>query len=376
MIWFLTFLGTGWILYAVFGRRWWIDPVLRRPGVETVGRVVAVVPARNEALELPVTLPSLFRQTYPDLTVVVVDDHSVDGTAAVAERTAAEYGCAQRFRLVVPDPLPPGWMGKVWAQQRGWEEARRLGATWVWFTDADIRHAPDVLDRLLATAQTERRDFVSVMARLHCKSFWERLLIPAFTYFFAMLYPFPAVARDGSRVAAAAGGCMLIHVSLLERIGGLEAIRDAVIDDVSLAQACKSQGGRLWLGYYPGVESTRGYASLSAIWDMVARSAYSQLGYNPLALLFAVAGLLAVFVLPLVSAFCGVAGVRWWGWASYLAMVRTYAPMVRYLGCSLLWAFTLPLAALLYAGMTISSALRYYRGTRTSWKGRTYTVGS
>ncbi len=374
MVWLLTFLGTGWLLYALFARRWWVDPVLRRPGVEACGRVVAVVPARNEARELPVTLPALLRQSYPDLVVVLVDDHSQDDTASVAERIAREYASEDRFRVVFPDPLPPGWMGKVWAQRRGVQEAKQLGALWVWFTDADIRHAPDVLERLLATAQAESRDFVSVMARLHCKSCWERLLIPAFMYFFAMLYPFSSVARDGSRVAAAAGGCMLVRTTLLDRIGGMEAIRDAVIDDVALARACKQLGGHLWLGYYDGVQSTRGYPSLGAIWNMVARSAYSQLRYNPVALVFTLFGMVTVFLLPVAAAFCGHGGARWWGWIAYLSMVRTYVPVVRYVGCSLRWAFALPIAALLYTAMTLSSAIRYYRGTLTAWKGRTYRV--
>lgn len=369
---FLTVLGTGWILYAVFGRRWWIDPLLHRPSAEPMGRVVAVVPARDEAQELPVTLPALLRQTYPDFAVVLVDDHSQDNTAAVALRLAKEYHAEDRFRLVQPDPLPEGWMGKVWAQNRGVEEARKLGAVWIWFTDADIRHEPDVLERLLATAQRENRDFVSVMARLQCRSFWEKLLIPAFTYFFAMLFPFPSVARDGSRVAAAAGGCMLVRASLLERIGGLAAIRDAVIDDVALGQACKRAGGRLWLGYHPGVQSTRGYENLGTIWNMVARSAYSQLGYQPLALVATVVGLALVFLAPPLVALCGHGGMRWWGLAAYLAMTRTYLPTVRYLRCPRRWALTLPVAAALYTAMTVWSAVRYYSGTRTAWKGRTY----
>lgn len=368
----LTIVGTGWVLYALFGRRWWIDPILRRPSAEPMGRVVAVVPARNEAQELPATLPALLRQTYPDLVVVLVDDHSEDETARVARQLVKEYDAESRFRLIQPGPLPEGWMGKVWAQNRGVEEARQLGAGWIWFTDADIRHEPDVLERLLATAQHEGRDFVSVMARLRCRSFWEKLLIPAFTYFFAMLFPFPSVGRDGSQVAAAAGGCMLVRASLLERIGGLTAVRDAVIDDVTLAQTCKRAGGRLWLGYYRGVESTRGYRNLGAIWSMVARSAYSQLGYKPLALVAAVAGLTLVFLLPPVAAVCGRAGIRWWGLLAFLAMTRTYLPTVRYLQCARRWALTLPVAAVLYTAMTIWSAILYYSGTRTVWKGRTY----
>jgi hopene-associated glycosyltransferase HpnB len=242
----------------------------------------------------------------------------------------------------------------------------------VWLTDADIRHDPDVLRRLLSVARRLDRDFISVMARLRCDNFYERLLIPAFTYFFAGLFPFPAVGNDRSRVAAAAGGCMLLRSSLLERAGGMETIRDAVIDDVSLGRACKSAGGKLWLGYDRGVVSVRGYQTLGSIWDMVARSAYTQLGYHPLALAVSVVGLLLVFLLPVAAALFGAGPMRFCGLVAYAAMVWTYLPMVRFLGCNVAWALLLPLAAMLYTAMTVSSAWRYYQGTRTHWKGRAY----
>ncbi|MCX8073908.1 MAG: glycosyltransferase [Candidatus Binatia bacterium] len=369
----LMLIATAWALYAVFGWRWRIEPQLERvlaPG--NWGRVVAVVPARNEAGELPATLPLLLRQSYADFTVVLVDDHSTDDTAAVATRLAADYGASDRFRLLQPPPLPSGWMGKVWAQRAGYEEAQRLGAEWVWFTDADIRHEPDVLERLLATAHRHKRNFVSVMARLRTDTWAEKLLIPAFTYFFAMLYSFHRIGNDGVRDAGAAGGCMLVRRELLERAGGIEAIRDAVIDDVALARVCKRAGGHLWLGYHRGVQSTRNYGSVRAVADMVARSAYTQLGYNPWLLVLCVVGLFLVFVWPAWALLFSGPPARWWGALAYIAMVRTYLPAVRYLDCRAPWALALPLSAALYLWMTVLSAWRYYRGTRTRWKGREY----
>jgi hopene-associated glycosyltransferase HpnB len=373
MMWLLWMLAAIWGGYALFGRRWRIAPLLG-PGDPRClgGHVVAVVPARNEAGELPNTLPGLLAQTYADLRVVLVDDHSDDGTAAVARQLASEANAADRLTVVSAPQLAEGWTGKVWAQQQGFEQALALGADWVWLTDADIRHDGDVLERLLTTATMQKRDFVSIMARLRCANRFEKLLIPAFTYFFAGLYPFEPVGDDASRTAGAAGGCMLIRRSVLERIGGMAAIRDAVIDDVSLARTCKNIGARLWLGYYPGVSSTRGYPTLASIWDMVARSAYTQLEYNPLALLGCVAGLSYVFFLPVAALLWASGTARLLGFATYLAMVRTYAPMVSYLGCGLGWAFLLPVSALLYTAMTISSALRYYQGVRSAWKGRVY----
>lgn len=364
-----------WIGYALFGRRWRIEPRLDAGAPPpTAARVVAVIPARNEAEELPRTLPSLLAQTAP-LAIVLVDDHSDDGTGEVAHRLAEQATAAERLTVVTPPPLPNGWAGKVWAQHHGLDHAQRLGAEWIWFTDADIHHAPDVLQRLLATAAHHERDFVSVMARLRCQTGFEKLLIPAFTYFFAGLYPFRSISDDRSREAGAAGGCMLIRAEVLQRIGGMSAIRNAVIDDVSLGRSCKAAGARVWLAYDPGVNSTRGYDTLADIWNMVARSAYTQLRYSPLVLLGCVAGLAYIFLAPIAALVCGGGVIRWLGLLGYAAMVRTYRPMVRYLGCSGVWALALPLSAALYTGMTISSAWRHHFGAGAAWKGRSYTTG-
>jgi hopene-associated glycosyltransferase HpnB len=306
---------------------------------------------------------------------VVVDDHSDDGTGEVARRIAEEHGAADRVTVITPPPLPAGWTGKVWALHHGVERALADRPDWFWLTDADIRREPDGLRRLLATARAEGRDLVSVMARLRCETSWERLLIPAFTYFFAALYPFPAVARDDSRVAGAAGGCMLVRREVIERIGGMAAIRDAVIDDVSFGRACKKAGARLWLGYHPGVESTRKYEDLESIWSMVVRTAYTQLGYNPLNLFACVLALAVLFFVPVWAVLFGSAPDRALGAIAYAAMVRTYTPMVRHLRAGFFSALTLPVAVGLYAGMTISSAWRHHSGAGATWKGRAYRVG-
>lgn len=373
MLVLVAVVAVVWCAHAIFDWHWRIAPRLAAaaPGATIGESVVAVVPARNEADELPCTLGALLAQD-ESLHVILVDDHSTDGTAEVARRIAAEQGALARLTVLAAAPLPSRWTGKVWAQHQGVEAARARGAAWVWLTDADIRHAPGVLARLLATARCEGRDFVSVMARLRCATAVEKLLIPAFTYFFATLYSFRGTASDRSRTAGAAGGCVLLRTALLERIGGMAAIRDAVIDDCSLARACKDAGGRLWLGYDPGVDSTRGYPSLAAVWDMVARSAYTQLRLSPLILVGCVLGLGFIFLVPVAAILAGSAPARLLGLLAYAAMVRTYLPMVRWLGCAPGWAAALPLSATLYAAMTVSSAWRHHRGAGAAWKGRAY----
>lgn len=374
MVWVVAVVAVVWCVHALLGHHWRIEPLLEReaPRMQLGERVIAVVPARNEAAELPQTLGALLDQSHRDLHVVLVDDHSTDGTAPLARTIAGDHGASARLSILAAPELPAGWTGKVWAQNWGVREAVARGAEWIWLTDADIRHAPDVLDRLLATAHRGRRDFVSVMARLRCETIVEKLLIPAFTYFFATLYSFRATRNDRNRTAGAAGGCILVRSEVLERIGGMAAIHDAVIDDCALALACKATGARLWLGYDRGVESTRGYPSLRALWDMVARSAYTQLRRSPAVLAGCVLGLAFVFFVPVVAIAFGGPASQALGVVAYAAMVRTYVPMVRWLGCGPAWALGLPLSAALYTAMTISSALRHHRGAGAVWKGRAY----
>jgi hopene-associated glycosyltransferase HpnB len=338
--------------------------------------VVVLVPARDEADQLPATLPTLLAQRYPGrLRVVLADDGSTDGTGAVARGLGA--GAAVPLEVVAVPPRPPGWAGKVWAQATALEHAG--DAPWLLLTDADIAHPPDGVAALVAAALADRRDLVSLMARLRVATAWERLVVPAFVYFFAQLYPFRWVASG--RVAAAAGGCVLLRRAALDRAGGFAAVRDAVIDDVALARAVHGTGGRLWLGLAgpPGtagaVTSTRPYPRLADLWAMVARSAYTQLRRSPALLAGTVAGLLLVYVAPVVTCLTGlaagspVAAVA--GGLAWALMTASYLPQVRYSGLPAPLALTLPVAAVLYLLMTLDSARRHRQGRGATWKGRT-----
>jgi hopene-associated glycosyltransferase HpnB len=266
----------------------------------------------------------------------------------------------------------------VWALASGVAAARAAGArpAFWWFTDADVEHDPRTLTRLVATALGERRALVSQMVALHCASSWERLLIPAFVFFFRMLYPFAWVNDDRRATAAAAGGCVLLRDDALARIGGLERIKGELIDDCSLAAAVKAYGGGLWLGLTTDSRSVRPYRSLEEIWSMVARTAYTQLRYSPLLLGGTVAGMLLLYYVPVAAAFAGarrrradlaLPGIVAWG-----TMALAYAPTLRLYGVRPTNALALPFAALLYTGMTIDSARRHRRGAGGAWKGRTF----
>ena len=356
--------------------------------------VVAVVPARNEAAVLPGTLPTLLAQQYPgDFGVVLVDDDSSDGTAEVAAalgRSGTAGGCGgsppgastARLRVVSGDRTPPGWAGKVWAMEQGCRAAGDAG--YILFTDADIGYAPGVLAALVRAAEDDDRGLVSQMALLRAETFWERLIVPAFVYFFAQLYPFRRVNRPGARTAAAAGGCMLVRRSALEAAGGLQPIRGARIDDVALGRLLKSQPTpvRCWLGLTASVTSRRPYPCLSGLWDMIARSAYTQLRHSPAALGGTLAGLLWLYALPPAAALAGLAwlaagGGAAAGWLAaaglvgWTIMAISYVPMLRLYRLSAVRAPLLPLIAVMYAAMTADSARRYHTGRGGQWKGRT-----
>jgi hopene-associated glycosyltransferase HpnB len=342
--------------------------------------VVAVVPARDEAEVLPATLPTLLTQGYPGrLAVVLVDDGSRDGTAEVARRLAA--AARQDLTVLQAGPPPDGWAGKVWALERGVDAAG--DPAWLLFVDADVVLAAGTVEALVRAAEGDGRDLVSQMALLHTGSGWERLLVPAFVYFFALLYPFRRVNRPGARTAAAAGGCMLLRRRALAEAGGLARIRGALIDDVALGRLLKRRpgGGRTWLGLATGVTSRRAYPRLADLWAMVARSADTQLRHSPLLLAATVAGLAWLFALPPVAAAAGLArlalgggaaaawqaGVGVAGWA---ALAASYAPTLRLYRLSPLRAAALPLVALMYAAMTVDSARRHRLGRGGEWKGR------
>ncbi|MFF3016797.1 glycosyltransferase [Streptomyces sp. NPDC057939] len=341
--------------------------------------VAIVVPARDEAEVLPRSLPSLLAQDYPGpAEVVLVDDGSTDGTAALALRLAAEHP-GLPLTVVSPGEPAPGWTGKLWALRHGIAHARSRDSAepeYLLLTDADIAHAPDSLRELVSAATSARLDLVSQMARLRVVSSWERLVVPAFVYFFAQLYPFRRINRPGGRTAAAAGGCVLLRTEAAVRAGVPDSIRQAVIDDVSLARAVRASGGRIWLGLAERVESVRPYPALGDLWRMVSRSAYAQLRHRPVLLAGTVAGLVLVYLVPPVALVAGLAAgrpaVAWAGGLAWLLMAGTYLPMLRHYRQPVALAPLLPFTALLYLLMTVDSAVQHYRGRGAAWKGRTH----
>jgi hopene-associated glycosyltransferase HpnB len=394
--------AVAWVyLVAGHGGFWRTSQLLPRVTGEpdTWPDVVAVVPARNEAAMLPVTLPALLGQDYPGtLTVLVVDDGSSDGTGEVAERIARSVPApslaapslaapslagSRSLRVIPGGPPPEGerWAGKVWAMAQGLHAAGPSG--YVLFTDADIAwEAPDALRRLVAAAEGDDRDLVSQMALLRAASGWERVVVPAFVYFFAQLYPFRRVNVPGSRTAAAAGGCMLIRRDILDKAGGVAPIRGALIDDVAMGRLIKRQRGRTWLGVTRQVVSVRPYPGLASLWQMVARSAYTQLRYSPVLLAGTLLGLLFLYALPPAGAIAGLVALGFGGGgpagfalaaglAGWAMMVASYLPMLRLYRLSPWRAPGLPLIALLYAVMTADSARRHYAGRGAQWRGRT-----
>ncbi|MER7228896.1 glycosyltransferase [Streptomyces rubradiris] len=339
--------------------------------------VCVVVPARDEAAVLPDSLPSLLAQDYPGRAeVFLVDDGSTDGTGELARELSRRLG-GLPLTVDSPGEPPAGWTGKLWAVRYGIGLARARDPEYLLLTDADIAHAPDSLRELVAAAEAGGFDVVSQMARLRVASLWERLVVPAFVYFFAQLYPFRWIGRTGSRTAAAAGGCVLLRAGTAEKARVPDAIRHAVIDDVALARAVKGAGGRVWLGLADRVDSVRPYPNLGDLWRMVSRSAYAQLRHNPLLLVGTVAGLALVYLVPPASVVVGAAGgdaaTALAGAAAWAVMAGTYLPMLRYYGQPLWLAPLLPFTAFLYLLMTVDSAVQHYRGRGAAWKGRTYS---
>lgn len=330
--------------------------------------VVAVVPARNEVDVIARSIGSLLGQDYAGpFRVVLVDDGSSDGTAAVAQRVDGQ----RRLDVLAGAPLPARWTGKLWALEQGIRHATAAGDSVDYFllTDADIGHAPDNLARLVARAEQDGRVQVSLMAELSCASAAERFLIPAFVYFFEMLYPFGWVARRDRRTAAAAGGCTLVRRDALERAGGIAAIRSEIIDDCALARRLKAEGP-IWLGLTRRATSLRPYGGFLKIGRMISRSAYAQLGYSPLALAGTVAAMAVVYLAPPLLAFFAKEPARWLGLCAWLVMALTFQPMLRFYRRSPLWGLVLPAIGATYAFFTVLSAVDFWRGRGGLWKGR------
>ncbi len=338
--------------------------------------VCVVVPARDEAAVLPESLPSLLAQDYPGRAeVFLVDDGSTDGTGDLARELALGRD-GLPLTVASPGEPPAGWTGKLWAVRHGMGLAHARGPEYLLLTDADIAHRPDSLRALVAAARSGGFDLVSQMARLRVESVWERLVVPAFVYFFAQLYPFRRIGVRGSRTAAAAGGCVLLRTEAAERARIPDAIRQAVIDDVALARAVKGVGGHIWLGLAERVDSVRPYPRLGDLWRMVSRSAYAQLRHNPLLLAGTVLGLLLVYAVPPAALLLGPAAgdpaAAWAGGSAWVLMAATYLPMLRHYRQPPWLAPLLPFTAVLYLLMTVDCAVQHYRGRGAAWKGRTY----
>ncbi|HTO06868.1 MAG TPA: glycosyltransferase [Myxococcota bacterium] len=369
--------AAAWI-YLVFARQgfWLCDQRLDREyAPEAWPDVVAVVPARNEVDVLPQSLGSLLDQEYPGrFRVVLVDDESTDGTASVAHDVARARPNGARLEVVRTEARPAGWVGKMWALHSGVTAGEKEGVPpWWWLTDADVAHAPDSLARLVAKGEAESLDLVSLMVKLDRAHGWNALLVPAFVYFFQQLYPFPAVNDPRSPVAAAAGGSVLVRSGALARVGGIEALRGEVIDDCALGRAIK-RGGRIWLGLAEREESVRPYSGLDDVWNMVARSAYTQLQHSRALLAGTLAGLLLLYLVPVLAVlgglFAGGSAAAMFGAAAWMLQAASFVPTLALYKRSPWLALALPAAGVLYAAMTFDSAQRHWRNEGATWKGR------
>ena len=360
-------------LYLIVGRgAFWLCGVrdTDRPSLDVPQwpAVVAVVPARNEANHIAASIGSLLRQEYSgSFRIVLVDDDSSDETALIATRAAAS---APSHLIVVGSESPPrGWTGKIWAVKQGIASAEELKPEYLLLTDADIVHAPDTLAWLVKHARAGGFVLTSLMAKLRCESFAERTHVPAFIYFFQMLFPFSWVSKPHASTAAAAGGCMLVRADALENAGGIASIRNALIDDCSLAEKLKKVGP-VWLGLTDRSRSIRPYDTLADVRRMIARSAYAQLRYSPLLLAATIAMMVLTFIGPPLLAIFATGLPRFLGIVVWLAMTISYIPILRFYRLSPLWSLALPGIAALYLYYTIISAYDHMRGRGGQWKGR------
>jgi hopene-associated glycosyltransferase HpnB len=363
-------VAAAWIYLAVGRGFFWI-PLLPEHSVARapLPSIDIVVPARDEAGTLQQTLPSLLVQRYTGAwRIILVDDHSQDGTGAVARKIAADMKKEDRLTIISAPDLPEGWSGKVSAMNAGVNSGT---SDYILFTDADVRHSLSSLEKLAARAQAKNLDLVSRMVKLTCESLAEKLLIPAFVFFFAMLYPFRRVNSPNSPVAAAAGGVMLARRTMLEKIGGLAAIKSELIDDCALAKAVKQAGGMIELTLSRDMDSMRAHPDIRDIWQMVARTAYTQLKLSPVLLAKTIAGMAFMFLLPIaLFLFASSPFVIGAGLAAQILMIGIYVPMVRFYNLPPTWALTLPIAACVFAAATIDSARLYNQGMGGQWKGR------
>jgi hopene-associated glycosyltransferase HpnB len=371
-----------WLFLLLFWGKFWLSNQRIELTNKTLGyypTICAVIPARDEADVLPISLTSLLNQDYlGEFSIVLVDDNSRDRTAEIAQEIAAKFNKIEKLNVITGKPLSIGWKGKLWAIKQGIEYAQEQEIVPDYFllTDADIKHDRHNLSQLVTKAELEDLDLVSLMVLLRCESTWEKLLIPAFVFFFQKLYPFPLVNNSNKTVAAAAGGCILINSKALKDIGGIESISQALIDDCALAKAVKSKQKNIWLGLTETTISLRAYDDLKTIWETISRTAFTQLNYSSLLLLGTIIGMGIVYLAAPISLIFGIVTSDWLmiiiSLVTWLLMTVAYLPTIRLYKISILWAICLPAIAFLYTLMTIDSAVKYWQGKGGAWKGRTY----
>ncbi len=364
----------AWVyLIGLHGQFWRSRPELDAGDLPSgPARIAVVVPARDEAESIRASISSLLAQEYAgELSVILVDDNSSDGTGEIA----AALGGGGRLTILRGEPLPPGWSGKLWAVHQGLAHPIARAAAYVLLTDADIAHAPGHIAALVAKAERDDLDLVSELVRLHCTTFAERALIPAFVFFFQMLYPFAWVANPKRRTAGAAGGTMLVSRAALDRVEGVERIRQQLIDDCALAIEIKRSGGRIWLGHARAAVSTRIYGSVREVGEMIARTAYTQLGYSPLLLAGCMVGMSVLYCCPPMLSLMARGLPQMLGAAAWLLMALAYQPTLRRYRRSPLWGGALPLIGLFYLGATVVSATRHAAARGGGWKNRVYPAG-
>jgi hopene-associated glycosyltransferase HpnB len=370
----LSVLSSLTWIYILIGRGWfWVVSRSLTSEVKSgqQRRVVAVIPARNEAAVIGEAISSLLSQDFNGLSqIIVVDDASRDGTGTIVREIAKRSGQGNRVTVLSGKPLIAGWTGKLWALSQGVAEAVRFEPDYLLLTDADIRHGPSSLKTLVSLAETGGYDLTSCMVKLACDSIADKTLIPAFVFFFLQLYPPAWIASHKYKTAGAAGGCILIRPEALQRIGGLQTIRNAVIDDCALAQAVKRGGGRLWIGLTKEIKSVRSYGSFAEVGRMISRTAFNQLKHSKLLLAGTLTALFIIYILPIIALFTGSWLAMICGASAWLLMAVCYWPMVRFYNQNAAWSLALPLIALFYAGATIRSAVLYWMGQGGEWKGR------
>ena len=362
---------TTWLYLLLARGSFWRMSVESSAAPASAARVVAVIPARDEADLIGDTVRSLLQQTHiVPLQVILVDDASTDGPAEAAADAAAVIGAARRLTVLRGAPLPAGWSGKLWAMSQGVKAAAPLDADYLLFTDADIHHEADAVAAMVARAQTDQFDLVSCMVELRAHTLAEKLLVPAFVFFFFMLYPPNWIASPRTRTAGAAGGCMLMRPRALAAMGGLEAIRSALIDDCALARAAKTSGARVWLGLTRRSRSTRPYGSFGAVGRMISRTAFNQLRHSYLLLGATLVGLCLTYLVPPALLLSGNPTAIALGAGSWLLMSLAYWPIVRFYRLPAPWILTLPAVAVFYAAATAHSALQFALHRGGQWKGR------